>query len=298
MEFATPTTKAQMYAILEELFYRYRVKKESFQEEQLSSLVLKRLEPVTYTYSALRELATKLVAPEQQREIDARKSEIQKNITELTNKISVLEENTANQIATVENYYEQSLKKVEEQAFKNGLVSSGIVIDKITALEEAKNDKIIALNIKKDQELSQLNAQLASQNELLENAETYFYTAHQLDVDKKYEEIKSEKEKELIEVFKYNNTLDEKEQRYENSLIQYNANLHLKYMSINATEFSKDQLIEMGYYADVVRCVCGYYNTLSAGVAYNDFSNETKLPIYLDDYYSNILYMYQSKAGL
>ena len=59
---------------------------------------------------------------------------------------------------------------------------------------------------------------------------------------------------------------------------------------------AKEQLVEMGYYADVVKCVMAYYNTLSPLDAYRDLSSEQQVIIYLDDYYSSVLYNYQMRA--
>ena len=53
----------------------------------------------------------------------------------------------------------------------------------------------------------------------------------------------------------------------------------------------------MGYYEDIMRCVCGYYDILTAVNAYQDILNEQKLSIYLDDYYESLVYMYKMRAG-
>ena len=72
----------------------------------------------------------------------------------------------------------------------------------------------------------------------------------------------------------------------------------IRYLDVSAGEFTKDQLVDMGYYEDVIRCVCGYYDTLQPSVAYRDILDEGKLAIYLDDYYESIIYLYKSAAGM
>jgi len=69
-------------------------------------------------------------------------------------------------------------------------------------------------------------------------------------------------------------------------------------LEIAEVSFSKDQLVNMGYYEDVILCVGAYYDTLSSANAYQDFKNEDKLVMYLDDYYQNMLYLYKTRAGL
>ena len=99
-------------------------------------------------------------------------------------------------------------------------------------------------------------------------------------------------------MFKYNNSLDEKEQRSKNAIAQSNATLQLKYLEINSNNLSKDQLIEMGYYKDVIDCVCAYYDRLSALDAWRAISNEPKVAVYLEEYYTQIVSMYQLRAGV
>ena len=110
--------------------------------------------------------------------------------------------------------------------------------------------------------------------------------------------IKDEYEKLKKDVFKYNNSLEEKEQRYLNSIKESKASLRLRFLYISAGEYTKDQLVEMGYYTDVIRCVRGYYDTLPAVDAYRDMVAEHKLAIYLDDYYQNVVYAYKLNANL
>ena len=53
----------------------------------------------------------------------------------------------------------------------------------------------------------------------------------------------------------------------------------------------------MGYYTDAINCVCAYFDTLSALTAYQQIAHDTKVAIYLDDYYSNVVYMYKTLAN-
>ena len=87
-------------------------------------------------------------------------------------------------------------------------------------------------------------------------------------------------------------------QRYDNSIKETKCSLKLRFLDISSGEFTHDQLVKMGYYEDVIRCVCGYYDTLSAGDAYFDISSERKLAIYLDEYYTEIVYTYKLRAGI
>ncbi len=296
MQFNTPTTKEQMYNILNDIFYYYRVKRPSYDGITLKELSLERLRYTPPTDEELLDIAKTMVAPDKQREIDERKEQLKSSIISIESKISQLQSATQTQIAQVESLYQASVEAVEKQAFKNGLISSGIMVDKITVLEEGKNEKITKINLEKDRQISELNAQLLTLRTSLDNVEEYFAVAHEKDEEKKLCELIAERQEKIDEVFKYNNSLDEKEQRSKNAINQINASLELKFYEINLGEFSKDQLVTMGYYDDVIKCVCGYYNSLEPMEAYQDFNVDKKLPVYLDDYYHNILYMYKVKA--
>ena len=117
---------------------------------------------------------------------------------------------------------------------------------------------------------------------------------HDLEIEAKALDLKDEQDKIEREVFKYNNNLDEREKRYNNSLQQTYANLKIRLLELSGREFSKEELVEMGYYRDVVNCVTAYYDSFSATVAYNDYARDTTLPIYLDDMYENILVRFRS----
>ncbi len=298
MQFNLPTTKQKMYDTLNDIFYYYRVKRASFEDIALKELDLARLSHTPPTDEQLLLKAKALVLPEQRREILERKRGLEEDVIKIQSKITSLENSLPTQIENVESLYQQSKSEVEKQAVKNGLISSGVLVNKFAALEEGKNEKILKINADYQAQVDALNAELLAKTTALENVENDFLQAHATDVDKKFIELKQARQDKIDEVFKYNNGLDEKEQRYKNTILQANANLELKFLEINSGEFSKDQLVEMGYYNDVIRCVCGYFDTLNAGVAYQQVNTDQKLPIYLDDYYANIVYMYQSKAGV
>ena len=298
MQFNIPNTKQEMYNILNDIFYHYRIKRESYDGVNLKQLELDRMSYSSPSDSELETTAKAMVAPDQQREKDKRRSEISNNISKLNSQLKAAKESAQSINETVEALYEKSLEKVNQQARKNGLINSGILFDKIYQLEVEKNAKILELNTARNKEIAAINAELSAQNELLEECETYFAVAHEKDVSKKFLELSKERDEKENEVFKYNNGIEEKEQRYANTLLQASANLEIKFLQISAGEFTKDQLTTMGYYEDVIRCVCGYYNQLSALAAFQDVSTDQKLPIYLDHYYENILYMYQSRTGI
>lgn len=297
MNFTTPTTKEQMYAVLQQIFHYYRIEREGFSSETLEELELDRLSFTPLTATQLSENAKTLLGGQHAREILQRKNTIEQEITEITAKKSAVTESRDAEIESINSDYAKSQEKVENQAVKNGLINSSITVDKIASLETAKNQRISEIREKASDKLAEYDAQIEKLNTALSQVDTYFSTAHSKDVSAKAIELKEKQDEIQRNVFKYNNTLEEKELRYRNTITQANTELKLRFMEIQAGEFTKDELVDMGYYDDVLDCVCAYYDKLEVVTAYQDIVKEKRLMIFLDDYYADTVYMYKLRAG-
>ena len=296
MQFNLPNTKEEMYQILNDLFYYYRVQREGFEEVNLIELNLPRLEYEEQSEEQLVQTATTLLSAKHESEKKKYQEEIDLKVLELNKKIALLEENAVKQIEEITTMYAESIEKVENQAVKAGLINSSIVADKTAVLEEGKNQKIALITQEKDEKVSSILSEIESLNSKKENANDYFNEIHQKEIDAKVIELKDKAAQKKMEVFKYNNSLDEKEQRYSNSIKETKCSLKLRFLDISSGEYTKDQLIEMGYYDDVMKCVSGYYNKLEPLTAYQDMLAEKKLCIYLEDYYETFVHSYRFNA--
>ena len=296
MQFNLPTTKEEMYQILNDLFYYYRVRREGFEEVNLIDLNLTRLKYIEKTTQEFINKATTLLSAKHEREKLEYQNEIDIKILELNKKITLLEENATKQIEEITAMYDQSILKVENQAVKAGLINSSIVADKTAVLEEGKNQKIAVLTQEKDEKVSSILSEIKGLNSKRASATEYFNRIHQKEIDAKIIELKDKEEQNKNEVFKYNNSLDEKEQRYSNTIKESKCSLRLRFLDISSGEYTKDQLIDMGYYRDVMRCIAGYYDTLEPLPAYQDMLDEKKLCVYLDHYYDTFVSSYRFNA--
>lgn len=298
MDFTIPTTKTAMYNVLKDLFSYYRIKRDPLEETTLTELSLDRLSYSVPTSSQINSKAEKLVKPENQKEIIERKDKIQDEINSCNAEISLIENNFNSQVEQVEEIYNQSYTKIQQTAIKNGLINTSAYLDKLAKIDSEKADKISKLTVEKEQKITALQARISALETKLNSVSSYFSTLHSARISAKAVEIQDASEAISRDVEKFNIAQDEKEQRYKNTLAQANANLKLKYMEITLGEYSKDELVDMGYYDDVIKCVTGYYDSITALEAYNDILRESKLTIYLDDYYQNVVYMYGSRAGV
>lgn len=296
MEFNTPTTKEQMYVILNDLYHYYRIRRKGFEELNLKELELERMAYVPLTDEQLLERATLLLAPEHQREKDEYSSAILNEISDIEKSIANAESALQEEIADIRKRYDESIIKLNSQAEKSGLFHSDLAVNKRAQLEAQMNADITAVTTKKEQTVANYSAKKQVLEEKLLGVEEKFRLVHELDTTKKFNELKYEQEALTRQVFEYNNALDEKEQRYANTIKQTQASLEIRFLDVTSGEFTKDQLVDMGYYEDVINCVCGYYDTLDALTAYRDIGSEKKLMIYLDDYYESVIYLYKSLA--
>ena len=294
MTFDTPTTKDEMYEILQEIFYYYRIRREADTGVNLSELSLTRMTYTPMTDEQITAKAQALVKSAQEEKLLNYKIKLTDEIAELTARVAALgTQKTAAEAAARESYAQAS-QKAEREAVKRGIAESSAVIDRIAQIQTALAAEIIAIDADYDQKIATAQARITALSADLTGADTYYAQVFSYEVLAEKEKIKDEEDKIIREVFKYNNGLDEKEQRSANSIITTTRSLELRYMNIASNFFTKDQLVEMGYYTDAIACVRAYYDTLSAVAAYQQIAHDAKVAIYLDDYYTNVVYMYKT----
>lgn len=298
MQFETPTTKAQMYEVLKEIFYYYRIRKDSYEDHILPELTLERMAFTPKTDEELKEIAKTLLLSKHSREkqeyLDALKDLKSKKEAELE-KVVLKRDNL---IVKCNDEYDKSIKEIVREAQKKGLENSSVIAGKTIELELSRNAKIEEINSTTTKEYGDLEIEIEALRIKIENVDIHFGDIFEAEIDAKVLELLEEQEKKQKEVFKYNNTIEEKCQRYKGTVETTNASLRLRYLDINTEFFSKEQLIDMGYYQDAVDCVCAYYDTMPALDAYRDITNEQRIMVYLEEYYQDVLFMYRYRAGL
>ena len=298
MNFTTPTNLDEVYATLSDIFYYYRIRRESYEVLQLNPLQIDKINFTPLTDQELQLKAQQLLNASQQREVLKLKKEINQSITAMQSKIDSTNQSHLVLVENINSRFNDSQEKIQREAVNKGLLNSNITIAKLAELETAKNNQLSIAESEKNTKISEYQSQIASLTTQLSNADTYYSEVFESELIAKVDELKKEQDKNIIEIQKYNNSITEEEIKYQNRTIQINADLKVKYAQIRGQILTKEELVEMGYYADVISCVCGYYNTLDPSTAYSSFKNQEKLAIYLDDYYSDILYNYRMKAGL
>ncbi len=298
MNFTSPTTKEQMYDTLQQIFYFYRIRRESWENIVLNPLSIPELVYVERSNAELSVVAEKQALADKEREILHLKTAIRSEIATKTGEKSVKEVELANGQARIQATYNQAKQDYSEWAEKRGMGDSDLVIRQLNEYDIKKNQELNTLITKLSAEIGALDSQITLLNQRLTEADTCFDDIYEKEKDVKVDQMLLEQQKIVRDVFKYNNTLKEKIQKYDNNIIETMANLEVKYMQIEENKITKEQLVERGYYSDVIRCVCDYYNTLDPVTAYQDIVEEKNLAIYLEDFYQSIVYGYRCEAEL
>ena len=116
MQFTIPTTKEQMYAVLDEIFNYYRIQRDEYEEPELGELVLSRLEFTPLNKEQLNEKAAAFLAAEQEREINALISDINAKLTSARQTIENAGKSAEEQIEQVNELYVESEEKLKKIA--------------------------------------------------------------------------------------------------------------------------------------------------------------------------------------
>ncbi len=298
MNYPTPTTAKEMYEILEQIYYDYRLKIDAYEDAGLKDLVLERMSFTEKSDEELQSDARNLVYPWYNEEYSKAKTDVNVRIETLkTSKENLIAEGEK----LKENLNEEvSLSKetVIKQSIKNGYKNSDITLQKIAELEEYRLEKLAKIEEQTLAQIAKVDGEITVLVQYRESLEEEYEGYFDKKIQAKYLELKEEQEKTKREVFKYNNGLEEKEKRSKNANVSANASLKLRYLEIRSQSYSKEELVDMGYYNDVINCVCGYYETIEdASQAYKSFLADTRVLIYLEDYYGNVLTLLRSKAG-
>ncbi len=296
MEYTRPTTQEEMYRVLQEIFYYYRIRREGFAGVELQPLELERLSYTPKTEQELLLEAQTSLASKHTQFSNEYVSGLNEKLALVESELSALPNDKQTRIDKVNSDFEASERKLSVAISKNGLGGSSIAVDKLAQMELEKNNILSEIELDYQTKLATLTAEKQTLIQKLNGAEDYCNDIISKENVAKRNELLAEQEKVQREVFKYNNGLDEKEQRYANDILKTNANLELRFLEIRAGEYTKDQLVEMGYYEDVIDVVCAYYDTLPALTAAQQIMRDTKIIEYLDHYYDNVIFMYQQRA--
>lgn len=298
MQYQIPTSKSELITTLKEIYNYYRVQRIEAPKINLEKLIIPKLSFYEKSIEELTEEAQTLISASHQREKNKSIEEINEKLASLEILIASANQTTQSLIEKITELYSGSQEKIREEGTIKGFATSNVVLDKISQLEEEKNQKITEAIEKNHQQIANYESQKAELNVRLTALDEYFSSLFNKEVQAKVIELNEAQLKYRDEINKYNNTVSEKMLNSQNNVLKAQANLDVRYKEIIIPEPSKDTLVDMGYYDDVIGCINSYYSTINARDAYQDLLNDKTLLICLDDYYQDLLYAYKLKANV
>ena len=297
MQFDLPKTAEEMINTLQEIFRFYRLEREVYVPAEMDPITLEELEFTPLTESQLQTKAETLLKAKQDKLIISETEEIEERISSLNVQVAEINANASAQLELVNLTFSETENKLKQQATENGLYYSSVMLDRLSKLESEKNEKILAITSERDQKITAINGEISALNTKKSNLKSVYNQMFSKEVVAKKLQLKDEQDELVRSVFKYNNSVSEKYQRSKINIEEINATLRARFMEINSEMLTKDMLVEMGYYEDVIKCVTHYYDTyFTPAEAYTDIKTNTKIIPYLDDYYEHVVYKYRINA--
>ena len=173
MDFTIPTTKAQMYQTLKEIYHYYRIQRNGFTPVQFEDLELTRITFTPLTDAELRLKATDLVSASQEKEKLSRKEKLEREKSELEEKLSDLDTKEQELITKITSRYTASRNSIETETARKGFSNTSVLLDKLTELENAKNAEILQVNTDYATKRLDYNAKISAINGELQSISTY-----------------------------------------------------------------------------------------------------------------------------
>ncbi len=297
MEFEIPTTKEELTATLEQLFDYYHHYKGEYEGQPLETLNLDKMVFNEKSESVLREELTALMAKKQAAESAEKCAPYKVEYEKYSALYNAEDEEAEALLLAAEEEYRKKLERLVADAAERNLAQSSAYLSLRAELEtefENKNNQISRESAARKAEYQRAMA-VAQSN--LDETEGYIEKKYLAELELELLEA-LEKQKEYADaVLKYNNTIEEKLVKSRNDKAKAESALKLQYLEITARGVTDEELLELGYYTDVIAAVDGYYYSIDAEAAYNDFVADPDMPIYLGSYYNEILYKYQLRKN-
>ena len=176
MDFTLPTTKAEMYDTLAEIYTHYKLAPISFEPIELPTLSLTKLNYVPLTDAELTAAATTILSGAHTRELALKKKEISDEIKTLQEKKKLLVAEMDADIASTEEDYAESERKIAVEAVKNGVYYSDASLREKYRQEKDKNAAIQKIRQKYKSQIVGIEAKITQKTEELDGADDFYQT--------------------------------------------------------------------------------------------------------------------------
>lgn len=297
MEFTMPTTKAELYEVLEEIETHYKGDLRLFTPPEFQTLTLSRMSYTPTTEEDRLARAEKLVEYGYEEALAAYLAELDAQIAKENGKKSARIAARDQTVLKLQEEYAAASEALRAEASRRGTLNSSAVANRLAALSEKRAAAIAEEEAACLADVAACDAAVAAYNQKKEDAPDAVLPPFESKRENALIELEKLDWERAAEVLKYNNQVEEKEVKYANALLSTVAKLRLEFIQAAAQGYSEDQLVAMGYYKDVIAAVLGYYDTLTPQAASEDFNNEQGLIVYLGSYYNNVSFLLSQRAA-
>ncbi len=286
LNLATPTTKQQVLDGLVIIDEYYRKRKDEYVPPVLIPLNFDKVEFVQKTDEQYLAEATLSLKPKHLDDIMKRKDAFNKDLHEINYKILQLPIEMAEEIAVCEQSYDDEIASLKEELRLKGVAYGDGASSAVAVLTAEKNNAINKIRAKYEEKQTNLESLANYYSSERDGAENYFTTLHAEEINATVFELKEKDVEKQNELLQYNENLKEREIKYNNTIEQAQKKLHLEYMKIVYQGMTDEELLQKGYYRDVVDWVIDYYIAMTnKEQAYKEYTSTTEYIVYLKDFY-------------
>ena len=281
--------KSQLLKELEEVDKKYQADPTGVEDED-TSLGLTFLEADPRPREELEAEARRQVEEADRTEKQKLTEEAAREISDLDRQRAETEQAGAEARAGLEQAYADRKKEAEQQALSRGLARSSIIMGQIEEFDRGKLDDLGALEQSLLSELSGLSERRADLERERDNAISELDLTAAARISEALSALEQEERERLEEIVKYNNTLTEKQTKYDADRRDAAWSKRNQALS-NLSQAELQKMIG----EEKVEKVKAYYAGLSPQAALEDLLADAELQKILGSYYAYLVSYYRNR---
>lgn len=296
MTYPTPTTEEELNELLWQIDEDIRYRKEDYEAPVLNYLTLEKIDYQSKSDTELLTQAQELSNLKKTAELQQETSVYQGQILALQAELSLTEVGLTEKLKKIDAYYDESQVKLAEDVAEKNMSSSSAYLSAKTKLESMRNSEKTDAETLASEKKAVIQGKIDEKQYLINNLNSVLTQKYQAVTEELFRELKEKENVTVNEVLKYNNQIEEKLIKTNNSVNQSKTRLNLEYLLIVNESLTKEELDALGYYKEMIKQVDGFYYTLDGDVAYEMFCKNSLLVYYLGEYYSSMHAKYEARA--
>jgi hypothetical protein len=266
------------------------------------TLGLEKMENTPLSDEDIERIAREQLISKQLSGVNSINDDADRKVNDLDDKKSAETASIASQIEELQRLYEQRKREAEKDALKRGLSRSSIIMNKIEDFDGNKIKDTEQLNSALSDALVKIDFNIASLETQRAKALSDFDISFAAELSGKIDALKNERQEKIDETLKYNNTVTEKESKYQADKDEAQRKAKQQamenYLKIaEAQSKGNTDAINKLILDEKVGKVKEYYDKLSPQEALTDFLKDGTMSYHLKEYYDYMLQYLKIKAA-